>query len=165
MKLFTSAAYLSLFWLGLASPGAHGMTDEGLLKIRVSASRSSVCVGDKALSVDIIVTNEGTSKAIFDSRRVDINVGYAALFDTTTLKRRTEGMSVQQDRIRSASDRPAMVELQPNQAYVRPISLSLPTPFFSQPGFYLLMPAVSIGSASHRADPKAGVIIEVRDCE
>jgi hypothetical protein len=115
--------------------------------------------------VDIIVTNEGTSKAIFDSRRVEVNVGYAALFDTTTLKRRTEGMSVQQDRISSASDRPTMIELQPNQAYVRPFSLSLPTPFFSQPGFYLLMPSVSIGSSSNKADPKAGVIIEVRDCE
>jgi hypothetical protein len=112
-----------------------------------------------------VVINGGKSKVTFDSRHLQVNAGYGALFDTSTLKRRTEGMSVQQDRMPVATDQPALIELEQNQAYVRHTSMPLPTPFFSQPGFYLLMPAVSVDAFSVQADPKTGIIFELRDCE
>lgn len=166
MKKISQVACLALGSFSLALPiSAGGVVANSPLKIRVSAPRSSVCVGDKSISIDITVVNEGQSKITFDSRHLAVHAGYGALFDTTTLKLRTEGMSVQQDRMSSASDHPTMIELQQNQAYVQQVSLPLPNPFFSEPGFYLLMPLVSIDAFSNQADPKAGIIFEVRDCD
>jgi hypothetical protein len=166
MKTLVNAVYLSICGLSLALPTAAGeVMVNSPLEIRVSAPRSSVCAGDKAIAVDITVLNEGQSKISFDSRHLHINAGYGALFDTTTMKRRTEGISIQQDRMPSATDQQTIIELQQNQAYVRRVSFPLPSSFFSQPGFYLLMPSVSIDASSLKADPKTGIIFEVRDCD
>lgn len=166
MKTFARVASLALGSFSLALPiSAGGVVEPSPLKITVSAPRSTACVGDKALSIEITVVNQGQSKITFDSRHLAVHAGYAALFDTTSLKRRTDGMSVQQDRIPSASDHPTMIELQQNQAYVRQASLPLPSSFFREPGFYMLMPLVSIDAFTNQADPKAGIIFEVRDCD
>jgi hypothetical protein len=166
MKIFISSLVLPICLLTSSQSISSGAgTAQSPVQIKVSAPRSWVCVGDKAISLDIVVINEGQSKVSFDSHKMQVNVAYGALFDTTTFKRRTEAMSVQQDRIPVATDRPGLVELEKNQAYTRHASLPLPTPFFSQPGFYLLMPAVSIDIFSIQSDPKTGIIFELRDCE
>jgi hypothetical protein len=165
MKTFASSLMLPLCWLASLSASSGAATADSPVEIRVSAPRSWVCVGDKAISLDIVVFNGGLSKVSFDSHHLQINAGYGALLDTSTLKRRTDAMSVQQDRMPVATDHPDLIELEKNQAYIRHASMPLPTPFFSQPGFYLLMPAVSIDAFSTKADPKTGIIFELRDCE
>jgi hypothetical protein len=165
MKTFASLSVLSFCLLTLPlSSSSSAVTADSPVQIRVSAPRSWVCVGDKAISLDIVVVNEGQSKVSFDSHHFQVNAAYGALFDTSTLKRRTEAMSVQQDRT-PTTEHPALVELEKNQAYIRHASMPLPTPFFSQPGFYLLMPAVSVDAFSMQADSKRGIIFELRDCE
>ncbi|MGA8090250.1 MAG: hypothetical protein WCA10_23460 [Terracidiphilus sp.] len=160
------AIYLSICGLSLALPNAAGeVKANSSLEVKVSAPRSSVCVGDKAITIDITILNHGQSNIGFDSHHLHVNVGYGALFDTTTMKRRTEGIAIQQDRMASGSDQQTIIALEQNQAYVRQVSFPLPSSFFSQPGFYLLMPSVSIDAFSLKPDPKTGIIFEVRDCD
>jgi hypothetical protein len=166
MTILVKANYLLVSTLIFALPIAvRGATATHSITIRVSAPRSSVCVGDKAFAIDVLVLNEGESKYSFDSNKLYANAGYGILFDTSTMKRRNGAMTIQQDPMPGASQKPVIIELQKNQAYVRELSLSLPVSFFDKPGFYLLMPSVAIDEFSLEPDPKTGIIFEVRDCE
>jgi hypothetical protein len=166
MRILTSALWVLMICCPsfVLQRAAGEVKSDSPLKIRISAPRSSVCLGDKAFIIDVVVINEGQSKISFDSGHVRVDAGYLAIFDTTTMKFRTEGMSIQQDRIPTSSESFGNIELLPGQAYVRQFSFPLPKPFFDEPGFYHLMPSVSIDAFSPKADPKSGLIFEVRDC-
>lgn len=167
MRILTKALYvLMVCCFSIVLPRAGGeVKSDSQLKIRISAPHSSVCMRDGVFMIDVTVINEGQSKISFDSRHVLVDAGYLAILGTTTMKFRTEGMSIQQDRIPMPSDLPMNIELLHNQALVRQFSFPLPKSFFNEPGFYQIMPSVSIDAFSPKAEPKGGIIFEVRDCD
>jgi hypothetical protein len=73
-------------------------------------------------------------------------------------------MSIMGDRM-GPKPQAKLVTMAGGGAYTQAISFSLQNEFFSKPGFYSLMPSVSIGKLTRPADPSTAMIFELRDCD
>jgi hypothetical protein len=116
------------------------------------------------LHLDVAFINVSGSTYRFDSKHISIRPAYGALVDTSTMKRRMAGLAVQQDRM-GAPQSPRFVVLKENETYVQHVSLPLTDTFFNTPGFYVVMPSISLDGFSVAPAPRTGIIFEIRDCD
>jgi len=164
MNLFNRSALFCLAIVATTSVSQSPPKATPNLRAFASLPHSTICSSVKELQLDITLINLGSSAYQFDSKQFVVRPAYGALVDTSTMKRRVAGFTVQQDRI-PVPQSPSFVLLGEKQSYVHHLSLSLADKFFDAPGFYVLMPSISLESFSVAPDPKTGIIFELRDCE
>ena len=132
------------------------------VQIILALKSSVVCLKSPHLQADLLLVNRGDESYVFDVNDLNVITGYSTV--STSAHSRSAGMSTMYDRI-GPKPKPALVSVTPNGAYSQSLSFSLKDSFFAAPGFYRLMPNISIGKLRKPVDLATAIIFEVRDCE
>ena len=146
-----------------------GQATEGSVKppnvqILLALRSSAVCLKTPELQADLVLVNRDDKPYVVDVKDLNVIAGYTAIIDTSTMQYRSAGMSNMGDRMGPRLE-PVLVAIPPGGAYSQPLSFSLQNTFFSAPGFYSLMPSISIGKLTRPADPATAILFQIRSCE
>ena len=142
----------------------HSLEKADGLHMFLSARSSSVCLVEKALTIDVLVVNESTTDRSLNVASFRASVGFSQISTTTIPAGHSAGMSVIPDRI-GVPPASKEVTLKSKETFHTLLKVSLTDPFFESPGLYRVMPSVRIGNLDRPASISDGIIFERRDCD
>lgn len=134
------------------------------IQIFLALRSSVVCLKAPALLADMVLVNRDATPYSIDLTQLSVISGYSAIIDTSVMQYRSAGMSIMGDRM-GPKPKTTRVTMAGGGGYTQTISFSLQNKFFNKPGFYSLIPSVSIGKLTRPADPSKAMIFELRDCD
>lgn len=156
------AACMLLAWMCTSLSQADELPDSPKVQIVLALQSSVVCLRSPQLQADLLLVNRDYKSYVFDVNDLNVITGYSTI--STSAHSRSAGMNTMYDRI-GPKPKPALVSVVPGGAYSQSLSFSLQNSFFAAPGFYRLMPSISIGKLRKSADSATAIIFEMRDCE
>jgi hypothetical protein len=171
MKNLTSLHIVTALALTVVMPNMTFAQLEPLpskgIEVRVILRTSSVCSGSSAVPGEVIVVNRTDSPVTLDVSGFTMAFGYVALIDTGNMKRRLEGLAVQQDLMGPRKSK-TQVLLQPREAYVSGFDFPLKGPFFKANGFYRLNVSSSLPvnseSKTETVSASNDAVFEIKSC-
>lgn len=153
-----------IFLCAVITPLGRSQTSAKNLQMFVSPRASSVCHGEKALILDILIVNQGNDDVSLDIGKYRASVAFSEVSGATSTIGQSNGMAMIPDRIGTASASHTLI-LKSKQAFTEELTLSLSDAFFSNLGLYRAMPSITFGSIERPASLATGFIFELRDCE
>jgi hypothetical protein len=130
MNFLNKLAMIILF--GAITPFQHGQTGTENLQMFVSPRTSSMCLGAKAVVLDVLVVNQGSTDASLDTGKFRASFAFSEISGLAGTIGQSRGMAVIPDRLGNAAASHIVI-LRSKQAFTQELSFSLPSTFLTSP--------------------------------
>ena len=123
---------ITIFLFGAITPLQHGQTGTENLQMFVSPRTTSMCFGAKAVFLDVLIVNQGSTDVSLDTGKFRASFAFSEVSSATSTIGQSRGMSVIPDRLGNAAASHVVI-LRSKQAFTQELSFSLPSTFLTSP--------------------------------